>query len=226
MHARSVTSPQDSIHHRLLDQVRRYQRAPYQKPIAERSRRDFECLALFCEKRGGPIILDSACGTGWSSWQIAQMYPQYTVIGVDQSEKRLATSVNCGYSASNLRLIRADIVDIWRLAEQARWQLQKHFILYPNPWPKPEHLVRRWHAHPVFSSLIALSGELEVRSNWLIYLHEFREVLNHYQIDSQVSKVDSSIKSLSRFEDKYKRSGQDVFKLSVDLRKDGKPVLS
>lgn len=50
----------------------------------------------------------------------------------------------------NLVFVRADLVDYWRLLEEAGLRLARHYILYPNPWPKIGHLTRRWHAHPVF----------------------------------------------------------------------------
>jgi hypothetical protein len=46
--------------------------------------------------------------------------------------------------------VRADLVDYWRLLAEAGIGLARHYILYPNPWPKIGHLARRWHAHPVF----------------------------------------------------------------------------
>jgi tRNA (guanine-N7-)-methyltransferase len=91
------------------------------------------------------------------------------VIGVDQSEDRLTrkkpypdalmpTNPSCA----------ADLVDYWRLMAEAGIRLARHYILYPNPWPKIGHLARRWHAHPVFP-FAPLGGRLECRSNWNIY---------------------------------------------------------
>ena len=70
----------------------------------------------------------------------------------------------------NLILMRADLNDFYRLAADAGWRLARHFILYPNPWPKSVHLKRRWHGAPVFPYMLRLGGVMELRSNWKLYL--------------------------------------------------------
>ena len=51
--------------------------------------------------------------------------------------------------------------------------LARHYVLYPNPWPKIGHLARRWHGHAVFPDLLALGGVFECRSNWRIYIEKW-----------------------------------------------------
>ena len=52
--------------------------------------------------------------------------------------------------------------------------MAKHYILYPNPWPKAKHVQRRWHGSAVFPQIIAVGQEIILRSNWLLYLEEFQ----------------------------------------------------
>ena len=59
---------------------------------------------------------------------------------------------------ANAVLIRADLVDFWRLLADNGVRLARHYNLYPNPWPKIGHLARRWHGHPVFPALLELGG--------------------------------------------------------------------
>ena len=75
-------------------------------------------------------------------------------------------------------MLQANLIDFWRLSVQTEWRLQKHYLLYPNPWPKKKHLQRRWHGHPVFPSILELGGELELRTNWKIYADEFNQAVN------------------------------------------------
>lgn len=46
----------------------------------------------------------------------------------------------------NLYLCRADLTDFWMLAyRESDWIIDSHYLLYPNPYPKPKHLQLRWH---------------------------------------------------------------------------------
>lgn len=120
---------------------------------------------------------------------------------------------------SNVILIRAELSDFWRcillqkekdflpsqssVDKQSRsyqnpsyssnWNIVKHYLLYPNPYPKISRLKSRWYAHPAFPLILNLisrtvnqtpekfitdnkitkTNELIVRSNWKGYLSEF-----------------------------------------------------
>jgi len=111
-------------------------------------------------------------------------------------------------------LLRARVADIWRLLEKAGIRLARHYLLYPNPWPKPRHLGRRWHAHPVFPSLLALGGRLEIRTNWRIYAEEFARALALYGVEAdEVVSFRPDDAPLSPFERKYAASGHELFRI-------------
>ena len=162
-----------------------------------------------------PLIFDACCGVGDSSRHLARTYPEHWVIGVDKSESRL-TRERQGVAFENLVLARADLNDFYRLAVMAGWRFDRHYILYPNPWPKSAHLGRRWHGAPVFPSIIELGGQLELRSNWKLYLEEFSialETMNHEcHIEPFVPET-----YLTPFEKKYHNSGQALWRLKADM---------
>jgi tRNA G46 methylase TrmB len=133
-----------------------------------------------------------------STAALARLYPHLPVIGIDRSIARLARNLTLVASeekvenaekgqdvfhgtlrgAPNAILVRAELSDFWMLAlRRSDWAVQKHYVLYPNPYPKSKHLQRRWHGHPVFPALLVLGGELVVRSNWQTYLLEMRTSL-------------------------------------------------
>ena len=120
------------------------------------------------------MVLDSGCGTGESTVLLARRYPDCLVVGVDKSAARLDKAPQL---PANARLLRADLADIWRLMDDAGWKLAQHYLLYPNPWPKPAQLKRRWHGHPVFPDLLVLGGRLVLRSNFEVYVDEFARAL-------------------------------------------------
>jgi len=122
----------------------------------------------------------------------------------------------------NLLVLRADVIDFWRLAAQAvregKWRIARHFLLYPNPYPKPQHLLQRWHGHPVFPDLVALCNHVELRTNWRVYAEEFAIA---WRI---ATGADASVEELqpndvlaegamTAFEQKYARSGHIVYRL-------------
>jgi len=117
----------------------------------------------------------------------------------------------------NMCLIRARVEDFWRLLHADGVRPVRHFLLYPNPWPKAAHFKRRWHGHPVFPELLALGGLLELRSNWRIYAEEFRQAAEICGIHAP-PVVSFSVQSpLSPFERKYAASGHRLYRLGINL---------
>lgn len=118
----------------------------------------------------------------------------------------------------NALLLRADLVDFWRLARAADWRLARHYLLYPNPYPKSAHLKKRWHGHPVFPALLALGGELELRSNWSIYVEEFALAVALLRgREGEISPHVPNDGFLTPFEQKYFESGQRLWRYRIDL---------
>ena len=91
--------------------------------------------------------------------------------------------------STNILLLRADLIDFWHQCYiSSSWkntvQIYKHYILYPNPYPKKPRLKSRFYAHPAFPllmlSIMSEDGlyhtndtQLIIRSNWKGYLEEF-----------------------------------------------------
>jgi tRNA G46 methylase TrmB len=91
-------------------------------------------------------------------------------------------------ATNNVLLLRADLIDFWHLCLTSLvWQqtvhVKKHYLLYPNPYPKKARLKNRFYAHPAFPLLMLTlmmegdepndSTQMIVRSNWKGYLEEF-----------------------------------------------------
>ncbi|MDR0378706.1 MAG: methyltransferase domain-containing protein, partial [Candidatus Accumulibacter sp.] len=170
--SRVPVSAQDEIHRHLSALLER-RRTPFAKPCADYNRVAFvESMTRWRQAApDAPLILDAGCGTGESSLALAAKFPGHYVIGVDRSEARLRRRLAAPADwPPNLGFTRADLVDYWRLLRDEGVRLARHYLLYPNPWPKVGHLARRWHGHPVFPTLLALGGVLECRGNWHVYI--------------------------------------------------------
>src|SRR5574337_1283396 len=106
-------------------------------------------------------------------------------------------------------------------------RLARHYLLYPNPWPKIGHLGRRWHAHPVFPTLLRLGGVLECRSNWRVYVEELAFALEQATGRAVPWEEFDAASPLTPFERKYRDSGQTLYRLAIDLDSaDNRPPLS
>ena len=221
--SRVPTSAQTGIHEQLPALLERHRRAPFRKPYADYNREAF--AASYARWRAmapeAPLILDSCCGVGESSVALAKAFPDHYVIGVDQSESRLWRQ-NGGRPGDpelppNLDLVRADLVDYWRLLRDAGVHLARHYLLYPNPWPKIGHLSRRWHGHAVFPAMLELGGVLECRSNWPVYVDEFCFAIKCLTQKEVCSEPYRPATAMTPFERKYLDSGHPLFRAVVEL---------
>ena len=165
----------------------------------------------------GKLILDSGCGTGESTRIIAKREPESLVIGIDRSAHRLNKTGHVKFPCreGNIIWVRAELETFWRLAGAQGWNLYRHFLLYPNPYPKASHLKKRWHAHPVFPAIIGLGGELELRSNWQIYALEFAHALGFVCAIGVGVELLNIEQALSPFERKYAASGHPLYRVKV-----------
>ncbi|MCE1182809.1 MAG: SAM-dependent methyltransferase [Rhodocyclales bacterium] len=216
--SRFIASAQDGPHADLPELLQRHLAHPFRKPILDYNRAALaEALAaLAAFNPQAPLILDAGCGVGWSTLRIAADFPDHFVIGVDQSSDRIGRGKPLPVPA-NAVLIRADLVDFWRLLAESGIRLARHYNLYPNPWPKIGHLARRWHGHAVFPVWRDLGGVIECRSNWRIYIEEMAwalSVLSGQTVAAQPYPTDDPMTPLEK---KYLASGHELWRCVVDL---------
>ena len=259
--ARAVTTNQTDIYDKLEEVVRKYASTEYLRPIADHTRIAFAEAEKFVEgfykdtdrdevagrtsRATYKVILDSGCGTGESTLNIALANPGIPVIGIDKSVARLAKNgagVNGaglnkelngagngaglnGAAPQNAFLVRAELLDFWRLAlekvKAGQWHIPYHALYYPNPWPKQSEATRRFHLHPIFPTLLQLGDTLELRTNWEIYAREFAEAA---RVATQIATPDRTIACeafepehpITAFERKYKEARQQLWRVTIN----------
>ena len=218
--SRPVTSNQPGIHEHLAEVVTRHARSSFLKPISAHTQAAFEQGLAAWQASAAPLILDAGCGVGMSTLRLAARFPTHFVLGVDQSADRLSRELRWeGLRPANCLTLRADLVDFWRLMLMHRMHPQRHYLLYPNPWPKKAQLGRRWHGHPVFPTIVALGGLLECRSNWQTYIDEFSAALTALtgKVVTTEALPDDPAGPLTPFEEKYRRSGHGLWACRLQL---------
>ena len=222
--SRNIASNQEGIHEDLEKIVRRHLDHEFKKPVAEHNAKAY--AKAIAQVNRAALIFDSGCGNGNSTLALAKQFPEAYIIGIDKSACRIGKQATTSISASDTMLIcgnnycivRADLLDFWRLASNDNIKLLRHFILYPNPWPKKHHFQRRWHGSPVYRQILSLGGALELRSNWPIYLQEFAAALalSGYHCEPHKLDIDPA-RPISDFESKYHDSGHTLWQLKVNL---------
>lgn len=227
--SRVVCSGQNGPHVDLERVVRRHLATVFSRPVGEATREAYCRFFGRWDALGRPpLVFDSGCGVGESTRRLAEQFPVALVVGIDKSEDRLGRGVAGGRFdpfPENACLVRADLVDFWRLAVSDGLHLMAHYLLYPNPWPKSGHLQRRWHGHAVFPSLLALGGRLEIRSNWRLYIEEFvqavvlAKTMGSSTAPASIEVIPASELSrpMTPFERKYHLSGQALYRAVVSL---------
>lgn len=214
--SREITTNQPGPHDKLTELVTKHLAHPSQKPVSEHTLQAFNDAADWLDGWQGPLIIDACCGVGESTAHIAAQHPHARVIGVDKSAVRTDKHRHYGVDCDNYRVIRADLNDFWRLARQAGWRLEKHYLLYPNPYPKASQVQKRWHASAAFREILLLGGTLEVRSNWRIYIEEVALALQIAGIQAECVPYRAA-QPQTPFERKYWDSGQQSWHLVADV---------
>lgn len=204
-----VVSRQTAPHPRLAETVLKHRDHPWRKPVAEHSQRAFADLLPRVESWGGPLMLDTGCGTGMSTAVLAKRSPECLVVGVDKSEDRLGRQPEL---PPNAVLVRMDLEDFWLLARAAGLSFSRQTFFYPNPWPKAEHRLRRWPFHPIWPTALACGGVWELRTNWQVYALEFAEAYRLLTGDEAPVEVWQPPEPETLFEKKYLLSGHTLWR--------------
>ena len=216
--SRSISSSQVGIHPKLASLVKRHQHSEWREPLAPHNQLAIAALDEWLEKGSGALIVDSFCGTGQSTAALAAMYPDRRVLGIDKSAHRLARHGE--QSTDNYLLLQADCEPLWAWMNARQIQVEAHYLLYPNPWPKPSQLKRRIHGHPAFPLLLAMGGRVELRSNWQIYVEEFGLAMG-LSGRLGVVKEYQPTEPLTLFERKYQDSGHTLWLFTASRPCDG-----
>lgn len=207
--SKTVSSNQSEVHPDLLEVVRAHRESQWQKPTPAHTEAAARDAITWLRARNKPVILDSFCGTGMSTATLAAQFPNHSVCGIDQSAHRL--DKHQPESLENYRLFRAECETFWRELNDYHIAIDRHYLLYPNPWPKKNQLKRRVHGHPSFTLLGKLGGDVEMRTNWKLFAQEFDIAAATLGFTGGIDRL-AIDDPLTLFEHKYSQSGQALWR--------------
>ena len=148
-----IRSNQKDIHENLEKIVTKHLNNEFMRPIPEHQIEIFNIIDDMVMVAQKPIILDSGCGTGLSTQNLAKQFPDHLVIGVDRSLHRLNKAdtkepINQHTGSphpnlppkgkewflrkNNLILVQANLIDFWNLI----YQKNQSYLDNPNK-PNP-----------------------------------------------------------------------------------------
>lgn len=217
-----VTSDQIGPHENLIKIISKYSTTNFKRPISDFGHKTMEEL-LPVLSNYKKIILDTGCGTGESSYNLAIQNPDAFVLGVDKSQSRIErkNAFKKDRDICNFTIVRAELLDIWPLlyhyGQECDWKIVKQCLFYPNPWPKKKSVKLRWPASPIMPFLCAIGGEIDVRSNWKIYLEEMKVSLEYFTNKKFEVLEFKPQNPETLFEKKYMLSGQSLYQIKGRL---------
>eukprot|EP00981_Chlorochromonas_danica_P010447 scaffold3234_cov178-Ochromonas_danica.AAC.3 len=167
-----------------------------------------------------------------------QQQQEEEVVVVEQEEEEEQEEVNRELpSLPNLILLRADLSSFWYLASlHSPWTITQHYLLHPNPYPKPKLLPQRLYLDASYPLALSLGGEWIMRSSWRTYCEEMVYTTDyimkkvnpsfptpctvHYQgsaSSSGNSGGSSKMKGWSHFEEKFLAAGVPLYEVKMRL---------
>lgn len=168
------------------------------------------------------IDLELGCGTGMFAMNYASEHPNRHLIAIEQTVNKFQRFSRAyqHQPLSNLTPVHAD-AGLWVDRYLSKASVDRLFILYPNPYPKPKQRNLRWHYMPAMHSILnALKpgSELLFCTNleWLVEeaAVQFSEGWG-LKLESVQPVSPGSRAPLTRFEKKYLERGETCFDLRL-----------
>lgn len=175
-----------------------------------------------------PVILEIGFGNGETLLKAALHHPDHHFLGIEVHRP--------GVGALLLRLEKQDVQNVRVICQDAipvlesmipKGSLEEIWIFFPDPWPKKRHHKRRL-VQPAFVNLLAeklkTDGTLRIATDFAPYAEQMMLVLENTESLLNVAGKNKfadrfSLRPLTRFEQRGKQLGHDVFDLAFTFKK-------
>lgn len=182
----------------MIISIRQFQAQRMQAP------RDFSPI------KNTPICVEIGAGKGKHALLSSGQHPEHQLFAIERTkEKFLAMQKQLGLEPrDNLYPIHADALP-WIVHALYPQQVEKFFILYPNP--EPHNPAQRWLNMPFFEFLLSRLkplGTITLASNIPNYIEEAEHQLKHMWHLPFVKEEIASDSARTHFEIKYLERGE------------------
>jgi tRNA (guanine-N7-)-methyltransferase len=167
-----------------------------------------------------PLDLEIGCGAGLHPIQYARAHLDRQILAIEHSKtrfKRLQGRVCHHPDLTHLYPIHANAIS-WVSYQLKEREIDRCFLLYPNPFPKQKHRNLRWHNMPFFGELLSklkINATFHLATNEAWYMEEACEVLrSRWGMQllklQQLHRTDMAA-ARTHFERKYLERGEVCF---------------
>lgn len=171
--------------------------------------------------RPGPLVLEIGFGMGDALVAMAVAHPERNFLGVEVYPPGIGSALMKiqAQSLDNVRLVRADVMDVLTLFQNA--SLQGVMVFFPDPWPKKRHHKRRLVKGP-FVDLVCekleAGGKFELATDWEPYAVEMLNLIDsHGCFINLAGKGKFAPRPAQRPATKFQRRGERLGHAIFDL---------
>ena len=168
--------------------------------------------------RSAPLHVDLGCGDGSFLCEMAQQFPKTNFLGIERLTKRVERVRLKAEKIVNARVLRADSLFAVRylLPESS---VETFYLLFPDPWPKRRHQLRRIFTHDFLDAIAVALGQhgvLRVATDQLGYFQQVEHISRaHVQFQVVPRSLDDAVLPVTKFEKKFRKQGAPIYRLML-----------
>jgi tRNA (guanine-N7-)-methyltransferase len=176
--------------------------------------------------RIAPLEVDLGCGDGSFLTELAAQNSERNFLGVEKLFGRVRSACKkiARLELSNARILRADIPHTTQQLLPAA-SVEVFHLLFPDPWPKRRHHVRRVFTTELLASLaraLTADGLFRVATDDSDYFQEMTRVLGRVSFFQKCDGVEAAAVPSTTFEKRFVERGLQIHRLL--LRKVSEPT--
>jgi tRNA (guanine-N7-)-methyltransferase len=168
--------------------------------------------------RSAPLQVDLGCGDGSFLCEMAQQFPERNFLGIERLTKRVEKVGRKAKKIENARVVRADTLFAVRYLLAAD-SVEAFYLLFPDPWPKRRHQIRRIFTREFLDSVAAAleqNGVLRVGTDQLDYFRQIERLSRaHLQFQLVPPSADDAVLPITKFERKFREQGLPIYRLTL-----------
>lgn len=166
------------------------------------------------------LDIEVGAGVGYHAIQYARAHPDRFLIAIEKTSEKFTkfqNRLNHHEPIPNLFALQANAIQFiaQNIGEE---EVNRYFILYPNPYPKAKQKNKRFMHMPFMYEMIKTlrsKGELTLSTNMSFYYEEAKQVLREvFEMRSvQDEKLPFNFTPRTHFEKKYLARGEECFNI-------------